>query len=163
MAEEMECSVYRASRSADAARALALHNGFHFLNVDHGGVTRRCHRQGSVGGAILDRGLRALAVEERVGEPRSEAVATTDAVIDLKVFPQGGLIELAAGPDDRAPVVEGRGLGIAQRRRRNLEIWKLIDRGRDHFLEVGRIDRRDVFIESLDLEAQAGSEILFVA
>ena len=55
-----------------------------------------------------------LACEEAVNQAGGETVAAADAVVDFQILAQRRFVEFAAGPADRAPVVEGGGLGIAQ-------------------------------------------------
>src|SRR6185503_8458409 len=101
-------------------------------------------RERAVRGAALDRPLRALAGEQAVDQPRGEAVAAADSVEDLEVLAALRLVEPAVPVAHRAPVVEGCGLRVPERRRDDLEVRKALHGLLDHAAEVERVERRQV-------------------
>ena len=100
--------------SARNARASALHHPLHLRQGHHRGIARRGHGQSAVSRAALDRVLWTLVGEKAVDEPGGERVASSHPVEDLQVLAPLRLVELAFVPADGSPVVEGRGLGVAQ-------------------------------------------------
>src|ERR1019366_5251258 len=105
-------------------RPAALHNSLHFVERSHGRIARGGHRQRTVRAAAVDGPVRALFVQKTVDQPRREGIAATDAVEDLEVRHGPRLVELALVVAHRAPVVDGRGLHMAQGRGHSLEVRK---------------------------------------
>src|ERR1051325_10070920 len=144
-------------------RAAAGDQRLDFLERCHRVVPRRRHRQRAVGRAVIDGFMWIVELKEAVDEARREAVAAAYAVQNPEAFARLGFEELSDSPADRAPVVDGRTLYRAPRRGDNLEVRKLPPPRLHHFPEFADIDLADAFAESIDLEAKARGEILFVA
>src|SRR3954468_17362287 len=104
-------------RSADDARAFALHDRLDFLDVDHRGVPGRGHGERAVCRAVFHGGLWTLALEEAIRKTRGEAIAAAHAVVDLEILAHHRLVEVSSRVQDGRPVVEGGGLRVAQRSR----------------------------------------------
>ena len=109
-------------------------------------------------------GKRGIALDHQsVDQAGSETVAAADPVDNLPAVALRRLVELSALPDDRAPVVDGRGLHLTQRRGDSLEVRIRLDDLFDHPLEALGVELAEVRIGALDLESEAGGEILLVS
>src|SRR5260370_38700457 len=113
--------------------------------------------------AAVDRPLRTLVGEKAINQARGKRIAAADAIENLEILARRCLKELAVAETNRAPVVNGRRLGLAQGGGDDLEIRKLAGDARDHFLEVCRVKFGMMLVQPFDLESKRGSEIFFVA
>src|SRR6266478_3682539 len=149
-------------RSASNTRTGSLHHANHLLDGHHAGVARGGHCQGSMRRAAIHRPLRIFAGEQAVDEAGGKRIASSHAIKNLKVLPIPRLVELAVAITDRAPVVAGSGLGLAQGGGDHLE-GKFLHHRLDHLLERFRLDVGNLFIESPYLKAQRCGKVLLVA
>ena len=150
-------------RSAVHAGAAASDQLFDLGETRHGGVAGGGHGERAVGSAVFDRERGIALFQEAVDKAGGEAVAAADAVEDLEAVALLRLVELAVAPDDRAPVVDRGGADGAEGGGGGLEVRVDGDGAFDHLAEVGGIDGADVRVEALDLESEAGGEVLLVA
>src|SRR5215210_3552034 len=100
---------------------------------------------------------------QTVNEAGSERVSATDTVVDLKILARHGLVKLAVRVTDRAPIIDGRGLGVSQGRRHELEVGKLAYGALDHAPEASYIQLGVMLVQALHLETERRSEVLLVA
>ena len=115
-----------------------------------------------MGRAVFHRFLRIARPEKSVDEPRCKAIAAANPVENLEVLAMGGLEELPVSPAYRAPVVDSRGLYGAKGGGCDLEVGKRFHGFRDHGLELLDLDRGNILVHSLHLEAKTRREILLV-
>ncbi len=66
-------------------------------------------------------------------------------------------------PEDGRPIVDGRGFHSAQGRGGDFKVRELFDCRLDHRLKSIQLDGGNIVIHALDLEAEGGSEVLFIA
>ena len=66
-------------------------------------------------------------------------------------------------PADSRPVVDGGTVDIAQGGGYHLEVCEILDDTLDHVLEMIDVDARDVFADAFYFEAEASSEVFFIA
>src|SRR4051812_10474182 len=114
-------------------------------------------------GTVFNGCLRALSLEKSVRQTRSKAIAATNAIIDLEVLALHALKELTLVVEDGTPIVERRGSRLPQRGCGDLEVREVRASSLDHPLEAIGLDLREMFIGTLDVEAEACGEVLFVA
>src|SRR5438067_4803946 len=151
------------SASPGHPRPSALHDPQDLVQGRHRGVAGRGHGQRAVGGAALDRPLRALAGQQPIDEPGREGVAAADAVHDLEAGTRARSVELPFVVDDGAPVVHGRGARLAERGGDDPEVRELPHRALDHPAEVLGVEAGEVLVEPFHREAEGGREVLLVA
>src|SRR6266571_3746309 len=140
-----------------------LHDPLHLGQGGHGRVAGRGHGERPVGRSAIHRPLGSLAGEEPVNEAGGEGVATPDTIVDLQVLPVWRLVEPPLAVADRAPVVEGGGLGVAQRRGHRREVRERLHRLLDHLPESAGVEGGEILVEALHREAEGGREVLLVA
>src|SRR5579863_5756747 len=160
--DELRQVVGHLTSLARDARRSALHGAFHFRESGHAGVARRGHRQRPVRHAALHGPLDGLAGKESINEPGSEAVAAAHAIenIDLALRDMHDLVLVER---DGSPRIAAGGLRGAQCAGDELQIR--ISRGHfaQHLFVAGNRQLTEVVADALDLYAQHGGEIFFVA
>src|SRR4051794_36665488 len=105
------------------AGAAAADGLFDFFAGGHGGVAGGRRGERAVGGAILDGFLGVVELEETELQARGERVTAAHAVEDLEAGILPALVEFAVVPENRAPVVDRRGVDVAERGRSDLEVF----------------------------------------
>src|SRR5690625_4891827 len=148
---------------ANDTRTSALDQAFDFRFRGHRSIARRRLRQRSVRGTIFDRFCRITMLQESVDQTGCKAIATTDAVENLEVFPISRFIELAVRPADRAPIVDRSRFHRSKSCTGRLEIRELLHNTLNHLLELIDFDRRNVFVNPFNFKSETGSVILFVS
>ena len=113
--------------------------------------------------AVVDGLLGVVESHKAVDKPRSERIAAADPVVYLKPRALDRLVKLSLVPADRRPVVDSRGLDGAKRRRDGLEVRVDRDGLLDHLPEALDRERREVLVDTLDLDAERRGEVLLVA
>ncbi len=151
------------NRLAHHAGAAALHEFFDFLARGHGGVAGRCGGQGTMGGAVIDGRLWIVLRKESEGETAGKAVATAHTVEDVEFGIFAALVEGSIVPANGAPVVSRSGDDPAEGRGSDFEVRIFLHGCLDHALEGLGLNRAEVVIHSLHLEAEGCGEVLFVA
>src|SRR3954462_9159879 len=122
------------------ARRPAFHYSLDFRQRRHRRITRRRHRQRTMGRPTLDRPLWSTFRQKPVDQSRSKRITTTNPIKYLEILAHWRLVEFAIDVTNSAPIVYRRGLRVAQCRRHHLEVWKLSHRALDHAFEVRNIE-----------------------
>src|SRR5215813_6996345 len=113
-------------------------------------------------GATLDRPLWSTFSKKPINQSRRERITATDAIEYLQVLSHRRLVKLATGIANSTPVVDCRGLRIPQRRRHDLEVWKLGHGALDHAMKSRDVELRMMLVLSFDFETERGSEVFFI-
>src|SRR5215467_16175940 len=108
--------------------------------------------------AALKRPERILALEQPVDEARGERVAATDAVENLDVVLRH-LVELALVVTDRAPGIDARAPGCAERRRHGRNVRKGAEYAVDHVAEACGRELAKLFVDTLQRKSKCGREV----
>src|SRR5688572_4981853 len=144
-------------------RAAAAGDVEQLVEVDHARVAARRLEQRAVGRAEVHALLRRHAVQETVREPRAEPVAAAHAVFDLQVLVAPALVERTVHVEDRGPVVDQPALDLAQGRADHLDRWVRLRDIFDHALVRAGVERAEVLVDALHLDAKHLLEIFLVA
>ena len=112
---------------------------------------------------VVDSLLRILSGHQTVNKAGCEGIAAADAVHDLKSVVLLGLIDLAVCPADCLPVIDGSGLYGTKGSCDCLEVRINLCGMIDHLLVAVDVKLLQSGILSLDLQAEAGSEVFFVS
>ena len=107
--------------------------------------------------------LEVVAAEQAVDEPRGERVAAADAVEDLEPAHLGPGEERLARAADAAPVVDGRGVRLAQGRRDEREVGVAVEDLPVEALVGGDVEVRMRLVDPLERVAERRREVLLVA
>src|SRR5206468_963631 len=94
----------------------AFHDALYFIKCRHRRISRSGHGESAMRASAIDGPIRALLVEEAVDKAGSERIPAANAVEDFQVWQRLRFVKRAFVIADRAPVVDGRRLGVAQRR-----------------------------------------------
>src|SRR5580698_9640156 len=106
--------------------------------------------------------LRAFTAEETVDEAGGERVSSADTIENFQILPIFRLVEIAARVADRAPVIYGRSLRLAQGCG-NHGKGKFFHHRLNHLLERFSLDIGNMLIESGHLKTQRSRKIFFIA
>src|SRR5690349_8397959 len=113
--------------------------------------------------STLDCPLWSTLRKKSVDQSGSKRITTTNTIEYLDVLAHGSFVELAVNVTNSAPIVDRRGLRTAQRRRHDLEVWKLMHCPLDHPMKARDVEFGNVLVLSFDFEPERRSEILLVA
>src|SRR6266446_3548761 len=149
--------------SAGDSRRMPFHHLQNFLQSRHTRISRSGHGQRAVRRAALHGPLRLASRQKTINQAGSKGVSAADAIQDFQIFAARCFVEFSIAIGDCAPVIQRRGAGAPQGGRHNGEGRELVNYFFHHALEISGIELRVAFVHSLDLEAERGGEVLFVA
>src|SRR5437899_203808 len=148
---------------AGDSRRMPFHHLQNFLQSRHARVSRNGHRQRTVRRAALHGPLWLALCQKTINQAGSKGVSAANAVEDFQILAARCFVEFSIAIGDCAPVIQRRRASIAQSGRHNRDGRELLNYFFHHALEIGGIQLRVAFVRSLDLEAERGGEVFFIA
>src|SRR5581483_8244287 len=143
-------------------RRLRFHHLQDFAECCHRCVARGCHRERAVCRPALHGPLRLVARKKAINQAGSKRIASTHAVIDLKIFPHARFVEVSAVETYGAPVVHGCGFRMPQGGRDDGQVRKILNNIFDHGFKICGIELGMTFIQSRHRKSQSCREIFLV-